>query len=126
MGFNPDIGPIGSESSIHLRELNAKDLETARRLAADPGFVPNNSRRTQAKEMANFAHIDLRPEEVRLYCALRAQGFPAMHGGIMAQGETGNGAEGLSDQEILAAVLREYRNEEILKKLVDSHPNNFH
>lgn len=96
-----------ADSAAEMRpELNQKDLEAAREVAADIKHEFRGASRMQAETMAESAQIELTPDEISLYCALREQASPDTGGRTAEKGEQGIHPRSLSDQEILAAVLR--------------------
>ncbi|MFA7286585.1 MAG: hypothetical protein WC052_02930 [Patescibacteria group bacterium] len=114
--YSPD-----SVVSFHI-ELNAKALEEARRLVADPEHKFRNASKIQAEHMAESADIEVSSGEVSLYCALR-EPFPvAPTANESQESEQGARPDQLSDQHILAAVLELSGDEARLKKFTEFYP----
>ncbi len=105
--------------------LNPKDIEEARLLASTTAYEFKNSSKTQAENMAKLAEIELQFEEIRLYCGLREQMPPSMGGRAEDKEEAGRRAYGLSDHELLAAVLSEFDDATRLHKFLAAYPNIF-
>ena len=128
---NPELPEDIELSFIKLRELNADDLGVARKVIEDSENQFSSSSGSQAEGMAETVGIDLQPEEVLLYAALREQMAPSAHGDWAKEKEaagvedTTTHASTMSDQELLAAVLRESGDDERLKKFVAYFPNIF-
>ena len=100
----PEKLPTDSVAESHL--ISRKDLEAAQDLAVNPTHEFRKILWMQAEDMARSAKIELKHDEISLYCALREQLSPNMNGGAKdAEKEETRPWQLMSDQEMLAAVL---------------------
>jgi len=120
----PEKLPTDSVAESHL--ISQRDLEAAQELAANPTHEFRKVFWGEAENMARSAKIELKPDEISLYCALREQLSPNMDGGAKdAEKEETRPWQLMSDQEMLAAVLELKGDSDRVRKFKSFFPNIF-
>jgi len=114
------------DSIAELHSITQKDLEAAQELAANPTHEFRKILWTQAENMARSAKIELQPDEISLYCALRGQLSPSMNGEARDEEKEGTRPwQLMSDQEMLVAVLELKDDPDRVQKFKSFFSNTF-
>ena len=124
MEITPEKYLLATEDEIDLPELSAEDLAEAQLAAADMTREFSHASQLQAEVMADSTQIMLTPEDIRLYSAL-CELLPESMGGRIRTGDTSRFASYLSDQKLLAVVLKQSGDSVRLLKFVSFYPNIF-
>jgi len=114
------------DSPKEPQELLEEDLGEAMKLVDRLDYGFNESTRLQVEGMSKFTGIELQPEEVRLYCALREQMPIAVKDDESKKvSKEANRVWRLSDQRLLAAVLGRSSDKSRFHKFISFYPEIF-